>query len=186
MKLSFSLLAWFSDRDVGRTKNNLWLLRGINITTIFNFYFQAHFQEKDIMVELIIPDTYLVGFLSSPSVACPLFSQCISNCHLSITSSVSTWVITMTTRWRAFPSSHSEWSKQVWQKKFLQAFRIFSVFFTLWVLRKHWPPNDPLTKSLFNKISIVHDNFPSTALLVLNFAMLTRQYRVLKRDVIKN
>ena len=46
--------------------------------------------------------------------------------------------------------------------------------------------NDPLTKSLFNKISIVHDNFPSTALLVLNFAMLTRQYRVLKRDVIKN
>ena len=133
MKLSFSLPAWFSDRDVGRTKNNLWLLRGINITTIFNFYFQAYFKEKDIMVNLIIPDTYLAGFLSSPSVACPLFSQCISNCHLSITSSVSTWVITMTTRWRAFPSSHSEWSKQVW---------IFG-FLVLFLLYGFWENTDP-------------------------------------------
>ena len=34
MKLFFSLLAWFSDRDAGRTKNNLWLLRGININNL--------------------------------------------------------------------------------------------------------------------------------------------------------
>ena len=34
MKLSFSLLAWFSDRDAGRAKNNLWLLRDININNL--------------------------------------------------------------------------------------------------------------------------------------------------------
>ena len=46
MKLSFSLPAWFSDRDVGRTKNNLCLLRGINITTIFNFILLSIFSRK--------------------------------------------------------------------------------------------------------------------------------------------
>ena len=50
MKLSFSLLACFSDRDVGRTKNILCLLRGINIT-------KGIFQKKDIIVKLIFPDT---------------------------------------------------------------------------------------------------------------------------------
>ena len=76
--------------------------------------------------------------------------------------------------------------KPLWMEQTSLDFWIFSVVFTLWVLRKHWPLNDPLTKSLFNKIIIVHNNFPSTALLALNFAMLTRQYRVLKCDIIKN
>ena len=75
--------------------------------------------------------------------------------------------------------------KPLWMEQTSLDFRIFSVVFTLWVLRKHWPLNDPLTKSLFNKISVVHNNFPSTALLALNFAILMRQYRVLKYDVVK-
>ena len=43
-----------------------------------------------------------------PVASFPVFSHWMSNCHLSNTSSVSTCVITMTTRWRLFCSSQSK------------------------------------------------------------------------------
>ena len=52
-------------------------------------------------------------FSPFPSTAFPVFSHWISNCHLSTTSSVSTWLITMTTRCSVFSWSQSEkqWSR---------------------------------------------------------------------------
>ena len=47
-------------------------------------------------------------FSPFPSTAFPVFSHWISNCHLSTTSSVSTWLITMTTRCSVFSWSQSE------------------------------------------------------------------------------
>ena len=49
--------------------------------------------------------------LLSPVAPFPVFSHWMSNCHLSNTSSVSTCVITMTTRCRLFCSSQSKKSK---------------------------------------------------------------------------
>ena len=77
--------------------------------------------------------------------------------------------------------------KPLWMEQTSLAEEISSSFFGFLVSSLHYGfcPY-PLTKSLSNKISIVHNNFPSTALLVLNFGILTRQYRVLKCDIIKN